>query len=153
MDSEHQRRQNVNELENEAFNRGLPENEARPEPTKAPGWSNPDPWQAAKLDPPTAFKKSPVILLIDDEEAFRSVIRQVLLKAGYEVVEAANGVEAIHRFYEKPADMIITDIIMPEKEGIETIMDLRRQYGDVKIIAIDREGKVKLSRKALLVER
>lgn len=64
--------------------------------------------------------KSILILLIDDEDSFRSVIKQVLVKAGYEVVEASNGVAGIRYFYEKPADMIVTDIIVPDKEGIET---------------------------------
>lgn len=82
----------------------------------------------------------PVILLIDDEVAFRSVLKQVLLNAGYDVVEASNGAEGIRYFYEKPADMIITDIIMPEKEGIETIIELKKAYPDVKLIAMSGGG-------------
>ena len=82
----------------------------------------------------------PSILLIDDEQPFRSVLRQVLQNAGYEVVEAANGAEGIRSFLEKPADMIITDIIMPEKEGIETIIELKQKYPDVKLIAMSGGG-------------
>jgi len=56
------------------------------------------------------------------------------------VVEAANGAEGIQRFNEKPADMIITDIIMPEKEGIETIIELKKAHPDVKFIAMSGGG-------------
>ena len=82
----------------------------------------------------------PMILLIDDEENFRCVIKQVLVNAGFEVVEASNGAEGIRYFYEKPADMIITDIIMPEKEGIETIIELKNAFPDVKLIAMSGGG-------------
>jgi CheY-like chemotaxis protein len=82
----------------------------------------------------------PVILLIDDEENFRCVIKQVLVNAGFEVVEASNGAEGIRYFYEKPADMIITDIIMPEKEGIETMLELKNAFPDVKLIAMSGGG-------------
>ena len=81
-------------------------------------------------------KLAPVILLIDDEDSYRNVLRQVLVNAGYEVIEAANGAEGIRRFFNKPADMIITDIIMPEKEGIETIIELKRAFPKVKLIAM-----------------
>jgi CheY-like chemotaxis protein len=81
-----------------------------------------------------------VILLIDDEEAFRSVLKQVLQNAGYDVVEASNGAEGIRYFHDQPADMIITDIIMPEKEGIETIIELKKTYPDVKLIAMSGGG-------------
>jgi CheY-like chemotaxis protein len=82
----------------------------------------------------------PVILLIDDEENFRCVIKQVLVNAGFDVVEAANGAQGIQYFYEKPADMIITDIIMPEKEGIETIIELKKAFPNVKLIAMSGGG-------------
>jgi CheY-like chemotaxis protein len=82
----------------------------------------------------------PVILLIDDEESFRCVIKQVLVNAGFEVVEAANGVQGIQYFYENPADMIITDIIMPEKEGIETMIELKKAFPNVKLIAMSGGG-------------
>ncbi len=81
-----------------------------------------------------------VILLIDDEDNFRCVLKQVLVNAGFEVVEASNGAEGIRYFYEKPADMIITDIIMPEKEGIETILELKNAFPDVKLIAMSGGG-------------
>jgi len=64
----------------------------------------------------------------------------MLIDEGYEVVEAADGKAGMRLFRESPADLVITDLIMPEKEGIETIMDLRRNFPDVKIIAMSGGG-------------
>ena len=127
--------QNVEELESEAFNRGLPEKGMKPLPAGENGLS-----MADDFDQAGPANSAPVVLLIDDEKPFRSVLRQVLSKAGYDVVEAANGAEGIQRFNENPADMIITDIIMPEKEGIETIIELKKAHPDVKFIAMSGGG-------------
>lgn len=132
--------QDVEELESEAFNRGLPEKGMTPLPSSKSGFSQTDHWVADDFDQAVTANSSPVILLIDDEKAFRNVLRQVLSKAGYDVVEAENGAEGIQRFHEKPADMIITDIIMPEKEGIETIIELKKAYPEVKMIAMSGGG-------------
>ncbi len=76
------------------------------------------------------------ILVIDDDAQFRPMLGQMLERAGYEVVEAGDGEEGIKLYREAPTDLIITDIIMPEKEGVETIIELKRDFPDVKIIAI-----------------
>mgnify|MGYP002063671442 CR=1 FL=1 len=62
--------------------------------------------------------------------------KRLLEAAGYGVQEAANGEEALRLQHDAPADLIITDILMPEKEGLETIRDLRRDYPEIKIIAM-----------------
>jgi len=80
------------------------------------------------------------ILIIDDDNQFRAMLRQMLEREGYKVVDAPDGKEGIRIYRVKPTDLIITDIIMPEKEGIETIMELRREFPDVKIIAISGGG-------------
>jgi YesN/AraC family two-component response regulator len=59
---------------------------------------------------------------------------------GYSVSEASNGAEGLDIFRSKNVDVVVTDIIMPEKGGIDTIMDLRRDYPDSKIIAISGGG-------------
>ena len=84
----------------------------------------------------------PRILIIDDEDQIRKMLRQMLERAGYEVDDAPNGKEGIQRFRQQPADLIITDIIMQEKDGIETIMELRREHAKVKIIAISGGGRI-----------
>jgi len=80
------------------------------------------------------------ILIIDDEPQIRSMIRLVLERAGYSVVEAADGVEGIRRFRENPVNLIITDLIMPNKDGIGMIIDLKKEFPDVKIIAMSGGG-------------
>ncbi len=80
------------------------------------------------------------VLVVDDEEQVRTIIRQILESSRYEVIEAPDGKVALWLFKEKPADLIITDLIMPEKEGLETIEELRKDYPDVKIIAISGGG-------------
>jgi CheY-like chemotaxis protein len=138
--SDQQEYQGVEELESEAFNRGLPEKGMTPLPASEYGFSDPGQWVADDFEPAAPFEVSPVILLIDDEKPFRNVLKQVLSKAGYDVVEAANGAEGINRFYDKRADMIITDVIMPEKEGIETIIELKKVYPEVKLIVMSGGG-------------
>ena len=76
------------------------------------------------------------ILLVDDDEQFRTMLSESLSQAGYEVNEARDGREGIQSYRDHPCDLIITDLIMPEKEGLETIQELRRRYPEVKIIAI-----------------
>ena len=80
------------------------------------------------------------VLIIDDEPQIRSMIRLVLERAGYSVMEAADGVEGIRRFHENPANLIITDLIMPNKDGIGMIIELKKEFPDVKIIAMSGGG-------------
>jgi DNA-binding NtrC family response regulator len=82
------------------------------------------------------------ILIIDDDVQILNMLRQTLEREGYDVVEASNGKQGIRLYREEPVDLIITDIIMPEKEGIETILELKRDYPDVKIIAISGGGRI-----------
>jgi DNA-binding response OmpR family regulator len=83
-----------------------------------------------------------LILIIDDDDQIRRVLRKTLERDGYDVVDAPNGKEGIKLFRENPADLVITDLIMPEKEGIETIRELRRDFPEVKIIAISGGGRI-----------
>ncbi|MGE3539222.1 MAG: response regulator [Candidatus Tectimicrobiota bacterium] len=86
----------------------------------------------------------PRILLIDDEPYVRDVLRRFLEHAGYEVVEAPNGREALQQYDSIPIDLIITDLLMPEQDGLEIIQALRRQTPCVKIIAISGGGQTGL---------
>ena len=80
------------------------------------------------------------ILVIDDEKMTREMLCHALEMQGYAVREASNGEEALRMTREAPSPLVITDLIMPEKEGLETIMELRKQYPDTKIIAISGGG-------------
>jgi DNA-binding response OmpR family regulator len=89
----------------------------------------------------TASKAS-TILLIDDEIELRATVSRLLQRAGYEVVTAANGAEALATARFVRADLIITDILMPEKEGLETIAELRREFPKLPVIAVSGGGIV-----------
>jgi CheY-like chemotaxis protein len=76
------------------------------------------------------------ILVIDDEPGVRDFLAAALGRAGYEVAAAANGREGIHLCRRGGVDLVITDLVMPEKEGLETIIELRRDHPDLAVIAI-----------------
>lgn len=76
------------------------------------------------------------ILVIDDHTALRQMLRRILEREGYEVVEAGDGKEGMELYRQVPADLIITDVVMPEKDGVEIIRELKRDFPDVRIIAI-----------------
>ncbi len=76
------------------------------------------------------------ILVIEDDNNIRLIIKMVLEKEGYAVAEACDGEEGIEKFHEHPADLVITDILMPRKDGLNTIDELLHEYPDIKIIAI-----------------
>jgi len=82
------------------------------------------------------------IIVVDDETPIRSLLREILERAGYQVLEAADGNKALKILQDNPVDLVITDIIMPEKEGIGTIIDLRQAFPDVKIIAMSGGGHI-----------
>ena len=76
------------------------------------------------------------ILVIDDEDQIRAMLREALELSGHEVLEARDGKEGIRVYQKQPADLVITDILMPEKEGLECILELRRIDPAVRVIAI-----------------
>lgn len=80
------------------------------------------------------------ILIIDDESQIRSMLRLMLERVGYEIAEAPDGIEGIRQYRENPADLIITDLIMPNKDGIGMIIDLKKEFPKVKIIAMSGGG-------------
>src|SRR5271154_566820 len=75
------------------------------------------------------------ILIIEDDAQFRKSVGQILKAADYEVVLAADGNEGIQKQNAEPADLIITDLYMPDREGLETIQQLRKDFPAVPIIA------------------
>ena len=81
-----------------------------------------------------------LILIIDDEPQIRSMLKLMLERDGYEVAEAPDGIEGIRVFRQNPAELIITDLIMPNKDGIGLIIDLKKEFPNVKIIAMSGGG-------------
>ena len=80
------------------------------------------------------------ILIIEDEPGLRQAMSTALTRRGFEVETAADGAAALQLFKKRPADLVITDIIMPEMEGLETIVALLKQRTRLKIIAISGGG-------------
>jgi CheY-like chemotaxis protein len=76
------------------------------------------------------------ILVVDDVEEVRWFLRIILRQAGHEVVEAPDGAQALQVYQQQPADLVLCDLFMPEKEGLETIRELRGRHAGAKIIAI-----------------
>lgn len=82
------------------------------------------------------------VLLIDDEPAILLMLKKMVERAGYEVDMASNGIEGINLLNKYSFDLVITDIIMPEREGLEIIAELRRDQPGVKVIAISGGGRL-----------
>ena len=82
------------------------------------------------------------ILVIDDEPHILLMVKKMLERAGYEVDLASNGSEGLRLFSKLSPGLVITDIIMPEKEGLETIMEMKRISSELKIIAMSGGGKI-----------
>jgi CheY-like chemotaxis protein len=81
------------------------------------------------------------ILVIDDEKLLRQTIRRMLESAGHEVIEAEDGRAGIAAFAKQELDAVVTDIIMPQKEGIETIREIRAANPTIRIVAISGGGR------------
>ncbi len=78
----------------------------------------------------------PSILIVDDNEQVCGVLREAFEIAEYHVTVAHDGLQGTHCYRENPTDLVILDILMPEKEGLETLIELRRDFPTIKIIAI-----------------
>jgi two-component system chemotaxis response regulator CheY len=78
----------------------------------------------------------PSVLVVDDEDQIRQLIRETLEQAGYDVQEASNGKQGLERYRTKPSDLVIMDILMPDQDGLESIMTLRREFPASRVIAI-----------------
>jgi len=82
------------------------------------------------------------VLVVDDESQMREVLCQALKRRGHSVDQAADGHQALQRLAEYQPDLVITDLVMPEMEGIETIQALRRKCPAIPIIAISGGGRL-----------
>jgi CheY-like chemotaxis protein len=79
------------------------------------------------------------ILVVDDVAGIRGLLRKILTGAGYKVIEAADGKQALQQMRTSQVDLVLTDLVMPEMEGIETIRTIHRQWPKQKIIAMSGE--------------
>jgi len=86
------------------------------------------------------LKDKGLILVIDDDDQIRKMHRELLEDSGFEVIEASDGKEGLEAQGKRPADLVITDLIMPEMDGKELIIKLQRDFPGVKIIAMSGGG-------------
>ena len=82
------------------------------------------------------------VLIVDDDEQIRLILQQMMEWAGYEAMVAENGKIAMEIQRQTPAELVITDLIMPEQEGLETITRLRKEFEGIKIIAVSGGGRI-----------
>jgi len=82
------------------------------------------------------------ILLIDDDDDVRTLMRLTLVRLGHDIIEARDGVEGLKIFEPAETDLVITDILMPEKEGIEVMIELKARNPAVKVIAVSGGGRI-----------
>ncbi len=81
------------------------------------------------------------ILVVDDNDDIRRMLRQLLERAGYDVADTHSADDALRSYREKAADLLIVDLLMPEKQGMTSIPEFLREFPDVKIIAISGAGR------------
>lgn len=90
----------------------------------------------------------PNVLLLEDNEDYRNLMTEVLTAAGFEVTALADGRRVMAILSERPIDLLITDLVMPERDGLETMTELRYSHPHLPIIAIS--GDVPLNRELYL---
>jgi DNA-binding response OmpR family regulator len=86
------------------------------------------------------------ILVIDDDELTLDVLKRILEMEGYEVITALNGEIGMEAFHQNHIDLVITDLVMPVKDGLRTIMELKKEKQDLPIIAISAGGVISKER-------
>ena len=84
----------------------------------------------------------PGVLIVEDDKELREMLKMSLLRSGFTVLEAENGKEAITHFKPSLTDLVVTDLIMPEEDGLKVVIKLRELKPSIKIIAISGGGKV-----------
>ena len=92
------------------------------------------------------------VYIIDDDEQIRETLRLLLEKAGYSVEEAASGNKGVELYRQHQADLVITDIHMPEKNGIEIIQEIQQINPAVKVIVISGGGELILKDELYMTE-
>lgn len=97
--------------------------------------------------------KPSTILVIEDQASVRVLLVQILEEAGYRVYQAADGRQGLERFQTQPVDLVLTDLEMPEMNGLELILELTRTFLNVKVIAMSGHSTEKLQTARLLGAR
>jgi len=89
---------------------------------------------------PIAPSSGPMVCVIDDDEHVRATLAEILRRSGYDVVLASDGDVGLQMVETKHPDIVVTDIVMPNREGIETIREIRSRFPNVRILAMSGGG-------------
>ena len=81
------------------------------------------------------------ILVVDDEPMFRDYLRRILEREGFSVIAAADGDEGLRSIDEHDIDLVVTDIVMPKKDGIEFLIDLGKRKSNIGVVAVSGGGR------------
>lgn len=103
---------------------------------QAQALSKPDSKTGSGVTSPDAPDRPPTILVVEDESMVRDIIMRVLQRAGYRVLSAADGQQAIQALDQPEIDLIITDLYMPQMDGMELVLQLRQKHPTIPIIAM-----------------
>ena len=135
--NEEERHRRGCELDRIAFERGTIEVNTRPDEKQADEVPDSVDEELEIPDEEAVLDANASILIIDDDDQFRGMLREMLKHAGYKnISEAADGREGLARYSENPTDLIITDMVMPEKLGIDTIIEIKEDFPKAKIVAV-----------------
>jgi DNA-binding NtrC family response regulator len=96
---------------------------------------------AQKTAPVTKTSNPARVLVIEDDEYFRAIVRDTLARAGHLALEAPNGIVGMTLCKQQPFDVVVVDLVMPEKDGIETIMELKKSFPSMRTIAMSGGGR------------
>ncbi len=133
--------QRARELDQIAFERGLIEEDAGMDESQADNVPDPVDEELEISDEALVVDANASILIIDDDDQFRGMLCDMLKTAGYKnISEAADGREGLARYSENQTDLIITDMVMPEKLGIDTIVEIINDFPKAKIVALSGGG-------------
>lgn len=86
----------------------------------------------------------PVIMVVDDDATSRIIFSEALRQDGYEIIEASDGVEAFKNFKARPAQLVVTDLVMPNKEGLELMQEIRAISPEVKFVVCSGGGHLEV---------
>lgn len=88
------------------------------------------------------MQRASLVLVVEDDPDLRDVLARMLSRAGYLVMTARDGLEAIQAMETGAFVAVVTDLIMPKREGIETIMELKQRWPDCKVVAVSGGGRL-----------
>jgi len=82
------------------------------------------------------------ILLLDDDEDFRESMAEVLERNGHTVFTDSDGVDVLEHLHALDIEIVITDVVMPEQDGIKTLMEIKRNYPDTSVVVVSGGGRI-----------